>query len=498
MNNPLRWIALVVLLAQVGCARWHGPVPDGLRPVDAAIPRVPPDGPGAPPSDGGGAVAVDVVVADCAATVMEPVCAGVCGNGIVDWCTTACTPCSGGGPDAGMGRCCSTSSEACDGTAPRGQTCLSLGYSGGRLSCGATCRLDTSSCDGCGHDARIASCGRADVSSTIPYALALAATDEAVAIAWITSPSSTSSEGHRLHFARYTPQLALAVEAGCYDVPDPLNVALAPAPGGFVIAADTRDGVYVVPVTADGAPRGTARYVPGARGPMFAERPAAGPLLTYGSARGLFAELLDANGSALWSARVGDGYGDDLGDSVFTGDGFLIAQGATISRVELDGTASATGTFESSSEAPQLEWLGTEGRLTWASFAADTLAMWARIDRNGAIVGPRVALGDPSVYFNRTPLARVDASSDVIAILSGYSGGVDLATALSVVRLDESGRRVYEPYPLTIDPAGARAYRVARSAGRVVVAWIGGGYGVPGFGPGPLSPGRISLALLDP
>jgi len=163
MNNPLRWIALVVLLAQVGCARWHGPVPDGLRPVDAAIPRVPPDGPGAPPSDGGGAVAVDVVVADCAATVMEPVCAGVCGNGIVDWCTTACTPCSGGGPDAGMGRCCSTSSEACDGTAPRGQTCLSLGYSGGRLSCGATCRLDTSSCDGCGHDARIASCGRADV-----------------------------------------------------------------------------------------------------------------------------------------------------------------------------------------------------------------------------------------------------------------------------------------------------------------------------------------------
>lgn len=40
--------------------------------------------------------------------------------------------------------------EICDGTNLLGQSCQSLGYSGGTLACGATCQFDTSGCEGGG------------------------------------------------------------------------------------------------------------------------------------------------------------------------------------------------------------------------------------------------------------------------------------------------------------------------------------------------------------
>ena len=65
-------------------------------------------------------------VSSCTTDSTDP---AVCGNGIIE------------------------ADEQCDGTNLGGSSCVSLGYSGGNLSCNGSCRFDTAACtedDGCG------------------------------------------------------------------------------------------------------------------------------------------------------------------------------------------------------------------------------------------------------------------------------------------------------------------------------------------------------------
>ncbi len=70
-------------------------------------------------------------------------------------CTAACafdrSGCSGGTVECGNGIV--EDGELCDGGELGGQTCVSLGYTGGTLACGEDCRPDTSGCEGtaCGN-----------------------------------------------------------------------------------------------------------------------------------------------------------------------------------------------------------------------------------------------------------------------------------------------------------------------------------------------------------
>ena len=464
---------------------------------DAGLPDAPPvDVP--PPPDAGPLTCVE-------ATAPASECdTAVCGNGVVDTCTR-CYPCLPPGPpwaDGGPGECCDTVSEACDGVVPAGTTCATLGYAGGELHCGAWCGLDPKDCDGCGSDARIERCVPAPVDSTVPYALGLAATGEMVGLAWITSSSLDGAAERRVHFARFDSNLSLVSEPGCFAVAEPTFVSVAAVPSGWLLAVGGAGGVHVIPLAPDGYPRGPGRVIPGGGTPHLAERPGAGPLVSYAVAGSIDAQLLREDGTAEWTARVfsGSPTEPDLANAVFTGDGFLVVQrmaGVTVARVELDGTVSGTSMpGGSSTETPQLAWNGTEARVTWTDFSATGTVYFARLDRNGARIAAPVVLGTIPAYFNRSPM--VAFGQETLVVMSGYSGGVDLATRLDITKVDRDGRTVVPTFALTQDPTGARGYRAARLGARMVVAWVGGGNGTPHFGPGQLFPGRISLATVRP
>lgn len=452
----------------------------------------------------------------------------LCGNGAVDSCSE-CMPCCGGGPggggppcgppwgDADAGMCCTSATEHCDGGDLGGATCESLGYAGGTLGCGGSCAFDTTGCNGCAADPRVTSCGRALIDSDAPYALALAATDAEVGLAWITS-SGVGADGvapqNRLHFARFrADDLSLIAETGCFGPVDPTFVALTTTPTGWIVAADTYAGTEVITLDASGAVAGASRFHAGWHSPLMAARPGSGPLVVYDEPNwsgapaesSTQAELLAADGSVEWTTRVFDlsSIEPQFGSAVFTGDGFLVAQridGVTVARIELDGRVSATSMpSHDATEYPQLGWTGTEARLVWADFGGAPTMFIARLDRSGARMGDAVEIGGAGpTYFN--PCPTLGDGQDAIVLLARYTGGTGLGRQLDVARFDAAGRASVGPFAITQDPNGARSHRLARTGGRVVAAWISGGYGPPGFGgaPGADVPGRISLALVDP
>ncbi len=116
---------------------------------------------------GGGALACR---ADC--TFDLGGCENACGNGYVegdeacddgnpdsgDGCSSACVieegwECDGATPDRCAPVCGDgmiVGDEPCDGDVPDGQTCVSLGFHGGSLTCAADCRLELGDCEAAG------------------------------------------------------------------------------------------------------------------------------------------------------------------------------------------------------------------------------------------------------------------------------------------------------------------------------------------------------------
>lgn len=491
-------IALVAL--STACSEAHGvgedAGPDAARPdggPDAARPDAfvtrdtGTDAPPTPPPDAG--------MPACIGTTPPsgPECA-TCGNGMRDSCER-CMPC---GP---MGDCCETLEEVCDGALPPGVSCASLGYAGGTLLCGDWCSYDVRGCDGCAVDRRITRCLAAPVDTAVPQHLALAATDTSVGLAWITNASLSVGDEARVHFATFGADLSLVGETGCLPFVDARRVALATTPTGWMLAVETRAGVFVSPLGIDGSSPSGARLIAGAATPLFAERPASGPLLTYATGGGLSAQLLRDDGSVEWQTEVLSGsiLEYEFGSAVFTGDGFLVsvrADGVQVVRLELDGTVTSTSMpAGSSTESPELAWTGTEARLSYAAFGGPGASMIVRLDRTGAPLGPAVELGRIPSYFNRAPM--VTFGEETVVFPGDHTGGVDLSERVEVLRLDRDLRVSIAPFAVSQDPTGSRGIRVARLGTEVVVAWIGGGNGTPHFGPGELYPGRISLATIE-
>lgn len=425
--------------------------------------------------------------------------ASLCGDGVRDPCTI-CTPCFPGGPgdppggppigDAGM--CCTTTQEVCDGADLGTATCESLGYAGGILRCGDWCGLDTSGCDVCETSARIDACVRADVDPAQPGALAIAtgidaAGAEVIAVAWATH---TLGGRGALHFARFGSDLSLIEETPCLAT-EAREVALARVPSGWLVAAGTPGGITLVPLDADGGSRGSTRTIAGGRVPILAERDGGGPLLLYAEATGSseHAALLDESGVAAWDVvAFTDVVESEYGDAVFVGDGFLATErtfgGAGVRRVELDGSLGAASAFAgSSTEYPQLTWMGSAGQLVWADFSASPRLFTARLDRTGAATGARALLSPDD--FNPTPMATV--GGDPVVFLPGYTGWTGHGNRIAFTRVDPSGAPRYAPVLVATEPELFFEPRIAPLADGAVLGWLSAGY-----------PGGIRLARISP
>jgi len=213
----------------------------------------------------------------------------LCGNGTRDTCIRTVP----------SGRCTRFSfTEVCDGDAA-GLTCRDLGFGSGTVACSATCTADSSGCNECMTGAPVVRCGAAPGTVVLPTAMAMAATDAEVALAWV---EPVAGQAPALRFARLSPALDLvsttpladeALAAAPTGLAPPL--AVAPLPSGWVVVGYAKPELFVHVIDATG--HDIARWVladipdsgPFSKTLVVAERAGGGPLVLWyggGVARG--------------------------------------------------------------------------------------------------------------------------------------------------------------------------------------------------------------------
>jgi len=145
----------------------------------------------------------------CAAPAFPPAptCAGTCGNGVRDSCPY-CAPqilIGGGspGPGGNAGPACpnettlETQTESCDGADLGAVSCASLGFTGGTLGCTSLCSFDTNGCDSCVSDSHSLACRHTELLANSPSSLALTASADEIAVAWVAGPGLLGNEPAR-------------------------------------------------------------------------------------------------------------------------------------------------------------------------------------------------------------------------------------------------------------------------------------------------------------
>ncbi len=434
--------------------------------------------------------------------------ASLCGNGKIDSCQScqpSCGPYPGdppGPPGCDGGQYCVTVEETCDGADLGGASCASLGFSGGTLACGAWCGFDPSGCDLCAHGPNVPACERAPLDAVSPTWLAAAANDTDVALAWVSGATAGGQVG--VHFARFGAELGKINETGCFGPTNARSVAIAAVPAGWLVAVGAYDTLAPAPAPSiqlqlldqNGLPKGSPRTIPGGM-PMFAQRPGAGPLLTYTTtSNGYVGEVLAADGSPLTKEFpiFGTVVEPEYGSAVFTGDAFLVAQrawsGVNVVRVGVDGVVGTTQQpAVSESEYPQISWNGTDGRIVYADFTSGPKITWRRISGTGAGLGAPVDIafgaGTPPVY---DPCPVLPIGGDTAVLLGGYTGGTGMAKALDVMRVSATGATLTAPFPVDHEPPSEIRYRLVQRGSDAIVAWISAGQ----------YPGGIGLARVQP
>jgi len=272
---------------------------------------------------------------------------GLCGNGVRDTCVIR----------AAFDTCPEVQfTEVCDGTDPSGEGCRALGFGGGTLACSNFCQnADASGCRECADlDAHLLSCGPAPLS-VFPFAVAIAATDTEVAIAWLElDPNDDSTI---LGFARLTPELTVVSSTRTADreLMFASNLLVAPLPSGWVVAGINGD-VYVHAFDASGRHLSRTRVdtVPNGwlDGPLLASRPGGGPLLVWMTETAIRAALISENGrsaTAPFDVATTDIFGSPI-KAAYVGNVFYVANAVQrpgndgqlrVRRIETDGRVAA-------------------------------------------------------------------------------------------------------------------------------------------------------------
>jgi hypothetical protein len=415
--------------------------------------------------------------------------AGACGNGKVDSCQVAIE-----------GRCgerkIESVTEVCDGTSLNGETCQSLGYSGGTLKCSSLCGFDVTGCSTCaaaGAGSAIARCAAPPLTITgNPYMVALATGASGLAMAWTSyRGDGTLSVG----FARLDQSLGVVSQvAEVSGASEPNNrgarVGLAALTDGWELLVEREHDSKLMRLDADGQPTGAAVVLPDARGLGAVEQPGGSPLILWSVSGPLTkAALLSADGKStttpitLFAAPFGDR------GAAFVGDGFLVAErtleGIAMARVEPDGTSKAGARLifqPDVFEFPRLSTSGGVTRLFYAPFPGSLQERSVDVDRNGALIGTPVSISADQSYENALLFEQGGA-----LLRAGKSGVEQFSPHLELLRVDAAGHEARPPVRVATDPRGARGYTMVRWGQDAAIAWIGGG-----------CPGNITVARVAP
>jgi hypothetical protein len=386
--------------------------------------------------------------------------------------------------------------EGCDGADFGTASCASLGFTGGTLGC-TSCSFDTQGCDSCVADAHSLACRHTELSANSPSSLALTASDDEIAVAWVARPQLPGNNPAlgSARLARFAPDLSLIFQSDGFGPAHAHRVALARSRSGYIAAIDddAETSVSIQALDASGSALGPARILPDANVPTLVERVLdgvvlGGPLLVwFGSATGasgapLRAELLGDDGAAETppSSLLADVPAGVQSNGVFTGAGFLVAPAAGwVLSVALDGTVTRPPLFSATGEYPGLAWSAAGGAVVWLD------ANWQRFDASGAAIGAAVTL--PKAIF--IPSAIVMQGSDSIVAFGTDTHIVDMDGEISVGRFGADGATVTAPFRVVVDPEGLAQPRLARRGPETVLAWVGGVS---------RHPGHIGLARLAP
>ncbi len=400
-----------------------------------------------------------------------------CGNGEID-------------------RCFESLSEPCDGDVLGGESCESLGFKGGTLSCQQTCEFDTRACVRCeAPGGALVSCGDVPVAATRPWSLDIASDGAALGVAWVAAADDDTAT---LGFARFAGDLELLLEPVTVPAQCPTAVALAAMDTSWLLAVESGAGVELLAISDAGVVLASEVLTASGAAPRLVQGPDSA-LVVWGEQGEAWAAIVDDAATAITAPALlpfGEGldaYDYDLSAARVDG-GYLVAarvflDGVQVARVEPDGAAAPTATtpVPEDTEYPRLVAQGADVRLTFTDFSGglgSSGPRWIRLDAAGEAAGPIIDLGYTPDFFGATPHVILDG--ETIALLPGHSGITYAATALDLYRLDAQGQELEVAQRVVTDPMLLREARAVTLGDSVVVAWINGG------------PPTIGYALLQP
>ncbi|MEZ4385834.1 MAG: hypothetical protein R3A79_31235 [Nannocystaceae bacterium] len=255
-----------------------------------------------------------------------------------------------------------------------------------------------------------------------------------------------------------------------------VDAALTATSDGWFVALATREHIEVLRLNPAGEEAAARLRVDKASSPRFAADPRdpSAPLLAWaewtgavysrGAASTTRTRLFDQTTEPNFAGQVAVGAGD-----------FLVSRrgsrGVEVVRVGADGVVrSRHADVGTSTEYPTLVRCDDGPRMIWSDFAQRGEIRWARLDDDGALVGPQIRLSGVPDHFNHAP--AICAGVDTLVLLTGYTGGTGLSKTLDLARVDAQGARIGEPLRI-YDGAAGVAYRPAmiRDGDALFVAW---------------------------
>jgi hypothetical protein len=431
--------------------------------------------------------------AACTPVVIGSVCqgdGGVCGDGVLQSCEVCGgTKDEGGDTDTSPPQC-EITSEPCDAENLDGQTCSSLGFAGGDLTCDEWCGFDIRDCGSCLASPQVIECRQPRVDVVSVHDLELATDGETIAAAWI---------GDRLlSFARFDDQFEPLGTTPCIELDDGHRLALARVPDGWWVAVGgtgENPAVVLHRFADDGMLAQTLRTIADATNPIFVQRPDGWPLLIYehtdfaaAFSTEVVAEQLEDDGAAAWQTSLGTAFWQDQTSAAASGDGTLVAVRSTegtedtlVIPLAADGTIGAGQIVDgayglelaTTADGVAGVWRGPDG---W---------VWGRFDGAGSLVTAEVTVGphDPTTATQESVVVGTGGRS-IAAVTQSQR------TELEAVHIADDGSTAVDAYTVAIEPTELNEIEGIAFGEDVVLGWIS-------YSQHP-SRARFVLARLDP
>ena len=374
---------------------------------------------------GGGGLAADC---GAATTTESPACgAALCGNGTRDSCQVPGNGFGGsGGHGGGSGG--TSAAESCDGSDLSVFDCRSFSFASGTLRCTSSCTFDLSGCEECAAPTpSVSFCGPAAVGAINPSAIAVAATDAEIGLAWVGTDDAGVTG---LHFTQLSPNLAALSFSRLDGNAGATAVAVAPLPSGWAVAAGG-DTVTLHAIGADGLPVGmtTVAATRSLAKPVLAARPGTGPVIVWmPDANTLRAAFVAADGLST-AAPIDlplDGAPSeyDVGAAFVGGAVHVVTvvdlMNVRIVRIQPDGSASLIRPSLSGLRATSASLVAGAAALEIVFYSEGRL-LWGRLDAAGTPILPAVNLGNFNGYTHALAIA---SGADSMVLIPETDGQV--------------------------------------------------------------------------